>query len=152
MNLLELPDEIIHSIFRYVANSPSFIGPCICHQLRPLSKQWQHEIDTKRRTLWELAVSDLSCDYYKSDDNDKINNRNATNTRADRSAPTRRTSKRLRPATPKERYIHSYNLLMSRNESAILELQEHTFYLSAVTATKKHKITTVIERLAMVVC
>ena len=129
MNLIELPDEIINSIFRYVANSPSFIGPCICHQLRPLSKQWQHEIDTKRRTLWELAVSDLSCDYYKSDDNDKksllINNRYATNTRTDISSPTRRTSKRLRPATPKERYIHSYNLLMSRNESSILELQEH---------------------------
>jgi hypothetical protein len=35
-----------------------------------------------------------------------------------------RRSNRLRPATPKERYIHSYNLLLSRNESALLELQE----------------------------
>ena len=31
MNLIDLPDVIIHSIFSYVADSPSLIGPCICH-------------------------------------------------------------------------------------------------------------------------
>ena len=40
------------------------------------------------------------------------------------SNPPRRSGRR-RPATPKERYINSYNLLLSRNESALLELTEH---------------------------
>ena len=31
MILIDLPDVIIHSIFSYLADSPSLIGPCICH-------------------------------------------------------------------------------------------------------------------------
>eukprot|EP00571_Detonula_confervacea_P011955 CAMPEP_0172304180 /NCGR_PEP_ID=MMETSP1058-20130122/5618_1 /TAXON_ID=83371 /ORGANISM="Detonula confervacea, Strain CCMP 353" /LENGTH=365 /DNA_ID=CAMNT_0013015299 /DNA_START=8 /DNA_END=1105 /DNA_ORIENTATION=+ len=134
MNLVELPDEIIHSIFSYVANSPSLIGPCICHILRPLSKQWQQEIDAKRG-LWDLAIHDLSCDYYESNHNSgtesaqpnsvvaSITDRPTKRARTGQISPPRRSS-RLRPATSKERYIHHYNLLLSRNESALLELQE----------------------------
>lgn len=50
--LQELPDVILHS-----------------HILRPLSKQWQMELDdtNKREGLWELAMHDLQCgDYYLS--------------------------------------------------------------------------------------
>ncbi len=100
--------------------------------MRPLSQQWRNEIDTKR-DLWELAIHDLERDYYVSNHRNKhaaptpsqvcvINKTTAKRARADL-ASTRR-SDRLRPATPKERYIHSYNLLLSRNEGALLELQE----------------------------
>lgn len=124
MDLIELPDEIIHSIFCYVASSPSLIGPCICHVLRPLSKQWRREVDGKR-DLWELAVHDLSCDCYGgSEDATVAEGRPSKRARTAQSSPPRRSG-RLRPATPKEQYIHAYNLLMSRNESALLELQEH---------------------------
>jgi hypothetical protein len=39
-------------------------------------------------------------------------------------AESPRRSGRLRPATPKDIYIHHYCLLLSRSESALLELQE----------------------------
>mmetsp|Transcript_4252 Transcript_4252/g.6645 ORF Transcript_4252/g.6645 Transcript_4252/m.6645 type:complete len:319 (-) Transcript_4252:60-1016(-) len=127
MNLIELPDEIIHAIFGYVANSPSLIGPCMCYNLRPLSKQWQQVLDT-RRDLWELAIHDLSCDYYESQNTPSMHatpytDRPFKRARTGQSSPPRRSG-RLRPATSKERYIHSYNLLLSRNESALLELTE----------------------------
>ncbi|KAL9189093.1 hypothetical protein ACHAXT_011583 [Thalassiosira profunda] len=131
MELIDLPDEILHAIFCYVANSPTLIGPCICHILRPLSKQWQQELDAKR-DLWELATHDLSCDYYKPNRCNESLDASAISTsyrpskraRTDGSSPPRRSG-RLKPSTPKDMYIHSYNLLLSRNESAILELQEH---------------------------
>ena len=130
-SLIELPDEILHSIFKYIANSPSLIGPCIVHKMHPLSKQWQQEIDTKR-DLWELSIHDLSCDYYMSSNDtgneiqSVLTKKRAVESSMGTDRPTkRRTSSRLRPTTPKERYIHSYNLLLSRNESALLELQEH---------------------------
>ena len=123
MNLIQLPDEIIHNIFKYVARSPSLIGPCICHQLRPLSKQWQQEIDAKTE-LWVLAINDLSCDYYSKSNRDNEKVEMVLQNKVETNRPCK-LSRRLRPATAKERYIHSYNLLLSRNESAILELQEH---------------------------
>ncbi|KAL7443984.1 hypothetical protein ACHAXH_009894 [Discostella pseudostelligera] len=134
MTLCTLPDEILHSIFSYVAESPSLIGSCICALMRPLSKHWRHELDTKR-DLWELAMNDLTCDYYISYEhpNDAqtssqqhvapIQTSSVKRARLGSTSSPRR-SNRLRPATPKERYIHSYNLLLSRNESALLELQE----------------------------
>ena len=99
--------------------------------LRPLSKQWQEELDAKQ-DLWELASHDLLCDYYKMTKNEKgdtmngseISDRPIKRAKTSQSAPPRRSG-RLRPSTHKEKYIHSYNLLMSRNESAVLQLQEH---------------------------
>ena len=82
-------------------------------------------------------MQDLTCDYYKS--NQRIEKydapttsqnycavNNTTNVKRARTGTvsSTRRSDRLLPATPKERYIHSYNLLLSRNESALLELQE----------------------------
>lgn len=101
--------------------------------LRPLSRQWQEELDAKR-DLWELATHDLSCDYYPrncGDGNQSTPSLHATigtyrpskRARTGESSPPRRSG-RLKPSSPKEMYIHSYNLLLSRNESAILELQE----------------------------
>jgi len=134
MNLIDLPDEIIHTIFTYVASSPSLIGPSICHILRPLSEKWRQELDTKR-DLWELATHDLLCDYYVCNQSNVTQNnpsihatistvRPFKRARTGRSFPPRRSG-RLRPATPKDQYIHSYYLLLSRNESALLELTEH---------------------------
>ena len=78
-------------------------------------------------------MQDLTCDYYKS--NQRIEKydapttsqnycavNNTTNVKRARTGTvsSTRRSDRLLPATPKERYIHSYNLLLSRNESALL--------------------------------
>lgn len=151
-DLANLPEELLHNIFSYVANSPVLIGPCLCWSLRPLSKQWQLELDTERSDLWGLATQDLSCDYYecnnimKSNEEDSDSKKStkkksrkqgesmsfSSNCSAERSHKRRRTqqtnqrrSTRLRPSTPKESYIHSHNLLLSRTESALLELTEH---------------------------
>ena len=99
--------------------------------MRPLSKYWRHELDTKR-DLWVLAMHDLTCDYYKSNHHDDSLTPSCSDMRINAYKRSRigqtisspRRSGRLRPATPKERYIHSYKQLMSRNESALLELQE----------------------------
>ncbi len=96
------------------------------------------DIDAKR-DLWELAMHDLLCDHYESNNRDnKTQTHNSPTTHATTSnerlskrtrtgvpasAPPRRST-RLCPATPKEHYIHHYNLLLSRNESALLELAE----------------------------
>jgi len=127
-DIIDLPDEIIHTIFSYVADSPSLIGPCVCHMLRLLSKHVQQKVDTKR-DFWELAIHDLLRDYYVSNDKEEAQHSpliRATNITDPPHMPPRRVLQRGRPATPKERYIHSYNLLLSRNESALLELTEHT--------------------------
>jgi hypothetical protein len=100
--------------------------------MRPLSKHCQHELDEKR-DLWELAMNDLKCDYYRINQNTEQilpNSVLAVSTdrpfkRARAGVGSPRRSGRLRPATPKDQYIHAYNLLLSRNESALLELQEH---------------------------
>ena len=76
-------------------------------------------------------MHDLAQDYYHGNKHDAptppqayvINNTTAKRVRTEHASSTRR-SDRLRPVTPKERYIHSYNLLLSRNEGALLELQE----------------------------
>lgn len=82
-------------------------------------------------------MHDLARDYYvqnhrikndapalsQSQECVNINNTTGKRARINSFSSTRR-SDRLRPASPKERYIHSYNLLLSRNESALLELQE----------------------------
>ena len=80
-------------------------------------------------------MNDLTCDYYISYErpNDAQMSSQHLETTIQTSSKKRartgstsspRRSNRLRPATAKERYIHSYNLLLSRNESALLELQE----------------------------
>ena len=150
LNLIDLPDELLHSIFTYVASSPTLVGPCFCWTLRLLSKKWQGELDGGRSDLWELAVDDLSRDHYERGGGEilmgnrtvskKTAKRNqwkgpsSTSERRLKRARTQRTnetpspprrSTRLRPTTPKENYIHHYNLLISRSESALLELTEH---------------------------
>ena len=136
--LSDLPDEILHKVFTYIAESPSYVGPCICYQLRPLSKKWRGDLDSGRSNLWSLATGDLSLDYWRptrggrsettlSDDHhddaaavvlQKSGKRPKNNTATRRSA-------RIQPASPLERYKHAYNLLMSRTETALLELTEH---------------------------
>mmetsp|Transcript_3481 Transcript_3481/g.8848 ORF Transcript_3481/g.8848 Transcript_3481/m.8848 type:complete len:325 (-) Transcript_3481:124-1098(-) len=156
MHLIELPDEIIHSIFSYVANSPSLIGPSICHILRPLSKQCQQEVDAKR-DLWELALYDLTCDYYEFNrcSETQITQpkgelavsrtyQSSKRARTSQSSSPRRSG-RLRPATAKEKYIHHYNLLLSRNESALLDLQELAVHSSQKPLSLKMLKRVVIE-------
>ena len=97
--------------------------------MRPLSKHCQHELDAKR-DLWELAMNDLKCDYYRINQNIQQILPNSVLAvrpfkRARAGAGSPRRSGRLRPVIPKDQYIHAYNLLLSRNESALLELQEH---------------------------
>jgi hypothetical protein len=101
--------------------------------MRPLSKHWQHELDDGKRDFWELAMNDLKRDYYRTYQNKShllsntgvvaSTDRPFKRPRTGQSSPPRRSG-RLRPATPKDQYIHAYNLLLSRNESALLELQE----------------------------
>ena len=118
------PDEILHKIFSFIANSPTLIGPSICHTLRPLSKIYANEIDSKIE-MWELCSKDLECDFYRKRETD-VEGAEAppikSNKRA-RTAPDRRSS-RLQPASPKDNYIHRYNLLMLRNQTAFDVLQE----------------------------
>ncbi|KAL7486473.1 hypothetical protein ACHAW6_012987 [Cyclotella cf. meneghiniana] len=146
MKLLELlPDEILHSVFTFVANSPCLVGPCLCWSLRHLSKEWRDDLDTGRHDLWALAASDLSSDSYNHDLGHDVASKKATKQRSrkrpalasasnDGSLQKRvqtsqnhspRRSTRLRPNTPKESYIHAYNLLLSRTESAVLQITEH---------------------------
>jgi hypothetical protein len=99
--------------------------------MRPLSKKIKHEIDV-RQDLWELTMNDLKCDYYRINKNiHQIPPNSVVAVSPDRPFKRARTgvgsprrSGRLRPATPKDEYIHHYCLLLSRNESALLELQE----------------------------
>jgi len=81
-------------------------------------------------------MHDLTCDYYKSNHDNEHETQNSPSVYAthfadrpskrSRTGQSPRRSGRLRPATPKEQYIHSYNLLLSRSESAVLELTERT--------------------------
>ena len=132
----DLPDEIIHNIFTFVADSPSFIGPCICYQLRPLSKKWKCDLDNQRNNLWALATRNLLRDYWPTTTTSCRTTTTQTNSyeaelisqeesRLSGKRPTRRRSARIQPATPLEKYKHAYNLLMSRTETALLELTEH---------------------------
>jgi hypothetical protein len=98
----------------------------------------------KREVLWELAMqrrssSNDSTNKDNSTTNSKaaaverssMKNNNNRPTKQARSNPTAaaaaitRRSVRLKPTSPKEQYIHAYNLLLARNESALLELTEH---------------------------
>ena len=63
--LLGRLDEILHKIFTYIAESPWYVGPCNCYQLRPLSKKWKGDLDVGRSNLWSLATGDLSLDYWR---------------------------------------------------------------------------------------
>eukprot|EP00569_Conticribra_weissflogii_P013905 CAMPEP_0171416094 /NCGR_PEP_ID=MMETSP0880-20121228/39920_1 /TAXON_ID=67004 /ORGANISM="Thalassiosira weissflogii, Strain CCMP1336" /LENGTH=452 /DNA_ID=CAMNT_0011934331 /DNA_START=206 /DNA_END=1565 /DNA_ORIENTATION=+ len=173
-NLINIPDELLHKIFTFVANSPVLIGPSLCWMLRPLSSEWCHSLDISRSELWNtIAANDLSCDYYavalhndetetsKGGDRDRthanknkiralkgssletkrgVDSKNSNDiTSSTRPGSSRkrqlpqqqisqtkntRRSTRLRPATPKESYIHSHNLLLQRTENALLELTE----------------------------
>lgn len=133
INLSDLPDEILHNIFTYAAESPSYVGPCICYQLRPLSKKWKEDLDIGRSSLWSLATDNLSLDYWprcgsgtSSGDNHAVAvalKQNGSRKRP-RNTTTRRSA-RIQPASPLEKYKHAYNLLMSRTETALLELTEH---------------------------
>ncbi len=139
INLSELPDEILHNIFTYAAESPSYVGPCICYQLRPLSKKWKEDLDFGRSNLWSLVTDNLSLDYWPrcgssgtaSDDNHAaavpLKENNGSNRRASKRSrnTTTRRSARIQPASPLEKYKHAYNLLMSRTETALLKLTEH---------------------------
>lgn len=136
--LSDLPDEILHSIFTFVSDTPSYVGPCICYQLRPLSKKWKEDLDVGRGNLWALATRDLSLDYwprnvgtaYSAHDAEvsfEESRRPAKRPRNyfNNSAANTRRSARIQPASPHEKYKHAYNLLMSRTETALLELTEH---------------------------
>ena len=139
--LFGLPDEILHSVFTFVANSPCLVGPAISWTLRQLSREWRDALDTGRHDLWALATCDLSCDSYKfslaGQDNDAANKINRSKKRQADSAPPHKRSRtggnesparrstRLQPNTPKESYIHAYNLLLSRTESAVLQIAEY---------------------------
>eukprot|EP00984_Skeletonema_dohrnii_P010529 scaffold4107_cov78-Skeletonema_dohrnii-CCMP3373.AAC.1 len=134
MNLSDLPDEILHNIFTYTADSPSYVGPCICYQLRPLSKKWRDDLDNERGNLWSLATGNLSLDYWprggsgiasKDDDAALQESGSRRPTKRPKNTTTNRRSARIQPASPLEKYKHAYNLLMSRTETALLELTEH---------------------------
>ena len=64
-------DEILHSSFTFVADSPCLVGPCASWSLCQLSKEWRDALDTGRGDLWVFASCDLSCDSYRSSINDK---------------------------------------------------------------------------------
>ena len=64
-------DEILHSSFTFVADSPCLVGPCASWSLCQLSKEWRDALDTGRGDLWAFASCDLSCDSYRSSINDK---------------------------------------------------------------------------------
>jgi hypothetical protein len=61
----------------------------------------------------------------KNNNNRRPTKRARTNPTAAAAAAITRRSVRLKPTSPKEQYIHAYNLLLARNESALLELTEH---------------------------
>jgi len=137
--LFELPDEILHIVFTFVANSPCIIGPSICWSLRHLSKRWRNSLDIERSDLWALTTCDLAWDSYRSAASDidcvlstKSKKRTAASLYSSSSkrmkneddARTRRST-RLCASTPKESYIHAYNLTLSRTETALLQIAEH---------------------------
>mmetsp|Transcript_9778 Transcript_9778/g.16166 ORF Transcript_9778/g.16166 Transcript_9778/m.16166 type:complete len:337 (+) Transcript_9778:55-1065(+) len=132
INLSDLPDEILHNIVVYTAEFPSYVGPCICHQLRPLSKKWKGDLDIGRSNLWSLATGNLSLDYWPSSGSGTLSSDDIDNavvlqesaTKRPKNTTTRRSA-RIQPASPLEKYKHAYNLLMSRSETALLELTEH---------------------------
>lgn len=118
------PDEILHKVFSFLANSPTLIGPAICHTLRPLSKMYAEEIDGKIE-MWELCSKDLECDFYHDRKRETdVKGAEAPPIISNKRARTDRRSSRLQPASPKETYIHKYNLLMLRNQTAFDVLQE----------------------------
>ena len=144
VGLFEVPDEILHNVFTFVANSPCLIGPSLCLNLRHLSKQWKISVDTDRHELWALAISDLVCDSYYigaaaagSIAVSSTSKRNKMSKKRSAAAPasplkrikngneaSARRSTRLRPSTPKENYIHAYAMTMSRTEAAVLQIAE----------------------------
>jgi hypothetical protein len=136
----------------------------------------------KREVLWELSMHDLqSGDYYissSSSSNGSTNkdtdgstnseaaaverrssmkNNNNRPTKRARTYPTAaaaitRRSLRLKPSSPKEQYIHAYNLLLARNESALLELTEHAQQSSSssssyITNNKKRLSPSIIKKI-----
>ena len=142
--LFDVPDEILHKVFTYIANSPCLIGPSLCWNLRPLSTAWRDSLDnTERRDLWALATCDLACDSYyvrgslgaafedtsrrKTGGKRSAAIASSSSKRVksidDASSSTRRST-RLRANTPKESYIHAYNLTLSRTETALSQLSE----------------------------
>lgn len=143
VGLFEVPDEILHNVFTFIANSPCQLGPSVCWNLRHLSKQWRDSLDTERHDLWALATCDLSCDSYT------LQKRDVANTKTNKKSKKRsiasagsfskrvktgddtstRRSTRLRASTPKESYIHAYNLTLSRTETAIMQLSEYAHSL-----------------------
>ena len=89
--------------------------------------------------MWSLATGDLSLDYWRPTSggrrettfsNDHHDDAAAavvlqkSGKRPKNTTATRRSA-RIQPASPLERYKHAYNLLMSRTETALLELTEH---------------------------
>jgi hypothetical protein len=129
----------------------------------------------KREVLWELAMHDLQCgDYYisrSSSSNGSTNRDNGGSTNSEAAAverssmknnnnrPTKRArtnptaaagitrrSVRLKPTSPKEQYIHAYNLLLARNESALLELTEHA-QQSSSSHNKKRLSPSIIKKI-----
>lgn len=141
VGLFDVPDEILHNIFTFVASSPCQIGPNLCWNLRHLSRQWRNSLDKERLDLWMLATCDLECDSYKHQTrhNDvastitgKPSKRGAASPATSSSkrhksgdAIVSRRSTRLRASTPKESYIHAYNLTLSRTETAIFQVAEY---------------------------
>lgn len=143
VGLFEVPDEILHNVFTFVANSPCLIGPSVCWNLRHLSKDWKNSLDTDRTDLWALATSDLECDSYcigaaggavASTSSSKRKKTSKKRPTAAPASPSKRMksdnddlarrSTRLRASTPKESYIHAYNMTLSRTETALLQIAE----------------------------
>ena len=141
--LFDLPDEILHNVFTFIANSPCLIGPSLCWNLRQLSTEWRNSLDSERRDLWALTTCDLACDSYTCRSSDytaletmltkkKVGKRTAAwsasssskRARSGEEASSARRSTRLRASTPKESYIHAYNLTLSRTETAVLQIAE----------------------------
>jgi hypothetical protein len=143
VGLFEVPDEILHNVFTFIANSPCQIGPSVCWKLRHLSTQWRENLDAERHDLWALATCDLSCDSYTHQTHDfaelkskstKFKSKKRSTSSAGSCSKrvktgdenSTRRSTRLRASTPKESYIHAYNLTLSRTETAIMQLAEYT--------------------------
>jgi hypothetical protein len=118
--LIRLPDDILHEVFTFIASTPSQVGPCLCWCLRDLSNEWKVALDSEaRKDLWSLATRDLDAT------NTFVAVSELRPTKRPRTTPPPRRSNRLKPTTPKENYIHSYNLLLSRTESASIQIAEH---------------------------
>ena len=138
VGLFEVPDEILHSVFTFIASSPCQIGPNLCWILRHLSKQWKQSLDAERHDLWALATCDLACDSYthqarggtekkagKSMKRPAASQVSSSKRLKSGDEAVSRRSTRLRASTPKESYIHAYNLTLSRTETAVLQIAEY---------------------------